>query len=282
MRALRSIVFAAELLALAAGAYGQGLVEVKRMWRSGQYEAVLRPLLDLRDTQPSFEVDYMLGTALCRVPAFASDGYDFLNTLLYTYRPPFRFDGRPADIRQAERDFCPPPGVSQGISPIGGAGTQSIEMRRRVTPDAIARNVRNKLNSSAQPPSTDPGQPPNLNSGPHPPVLNSGSQPGLNGATLPPEMTGNYSMVHDGWRGRLLLTTFGGTYTDSEGRTFPIKFGSLSGNHLIFYIVGLGEQNADGTGGQKFDAYFMTQTRDAFAGTTQWQGTRFGFYAIKR
>lgn len=92
----------------------------------------------------------------------------------------------------------------------------------------------------------------------------------------PSDFAGTYSMSHDGWRGTLYLGDGKGDcsrplcqsrYTDSNGRHYPVRV-STSGNQVTFYVIGLGGQDTDGTGGQKFQGLLMTQTRDAIAGTT--------------
>lgn len=106
----------------------------------------------------------------------------------------------------------------------------------------------------------------------------------------PSEFAGTYSMSHDGWRGTLYLgdgkadcprPLCQSTYTDSNGNRYPVKV-TTSGNQITFYVVGLGGQNADRSRGQKFLGHLMTQTKDAIAGTTWWNGQPFGFYAIKK
>ena len=106
----------------------------------------------------------------------------------------------------------------------------------------------------------------------------------------PHDFAGTYSMSHDGWRGTLYLgdgkadcprPLCQSTYTDGNGRRFPVKV-TTSAHQITFYVVGLGGQNADGSGGQKFQGHLMTQTKNAVAGTTWWDGRPFGFYAIKR
>ena len=95
-----------------------------------------------------------------------------------------------------------------------------------------------------------------------------------------PALQGRYSMVHDGWRGTLDLSPKGSTYTSSDNKRFNVLVEG-QGYHVIFYVTALGGQNADGKGGQKFDGYLMTQTRDAIAGLTWWEGQPFGFFARK-
>lgn len=95
-----------------------------------------------------------------------------------------------------------------------------------------------------------------------------------------PMHDGAYRMVHDGWRGVLVLKGGGGTYTAAGGRIYQVRV-RADGYHVTFYVLGLGGQNADSSGGQKFDGYVMTQTRDAIAGLTWWGKRPFGFYAVR-
>ena len=106
----------------------------------------------------------------------------------------------------------------------------------------------------------------------------------------PSDFAGTYTMSHDGWRGTLYLgdgkadcprPLCQSSYTDGNGRRFPVRV-TTSRHQITFYVVGLGGQNADGSGGQKFLGHLMTQTKDAISGTTWWDGQPFGFYATKR
>ncbi|NJM70715.1 MAG: hypothetical protein HC862_11065 [Scytonema sp. RU_4_4] len=102
---------------------------------------------------------------------------------------------------------------------------------------------------------------------------------------------GNYSMSHDGWKGNLTLFNSSdpefrcnplcGMYTDSGGRNYLVKVSNIQGYKITFYVIGIGDENAEGTGGQKFEGYLMTQTKDAIAGNTWWHSRPFGFYAVK-
>jgi len=101
------------------------------------------------------------------------------------------------------------------------------------------------------------------------------------------DFAGTYSMSHDGWRGTLYLgdgradcsqPLCQSAYTDSNGRKYPVRV-TTSSNQITFYVVGLGGQRPIG---QRFVGHLMTQTRDAIAGTTWWEGQPFGFYAVKR
>jgi len=112
---------------------------------------------------------------------------------------------------------------------------------------------------------------------PPPPIaLPSGAATGVDWGML----AGRYQMTHDGWRGTLSLSPQGSSYTASDGKSFSVLTEG-SGYHVIFYVVGLGGQNEAGKGGQKFDGYAMTQTHDAIAGVTWWDGRPFGFFATK-
>lgn len=95
-------------------------------------------------------------------------------------------------------------------------------------------------------------------------------------------LQGRYAMIIDGWSGVLDLSPTGATYTPaSDAKKLKVLIDGKD-NHVVFYVVGLGGQNADNRGGQKFDGYLMTQTKDAIAGMTWWEGRPFGFYAVKR
>ena len=92
---------------------------------------------------------------------------------------------------------------------------------------------------------------------------------------------GTYNMVHDGWKGTLKLYPPESEYIAADGHVYPVLT-RFKGHGIIFFIVGLGGENAEGTGGQKFEGFLMTQTRDAIAGFTWWNRTPFGFYAIRK
>ncbi|MFX0200980.1 MAG: hypothetical protein ACFFCW_33085, partial [Candidatus Hodarchaeota archaeon] len=92
---------------------------------------------------------------------------------------------------------------------------------------------------------------------------------------------GRYSIVYDGWKGTLYINYPHGTFIGANGKRDQVKMRKKE-HQIVFYIIGLGGENADESGGQKFEGFLMTQTKNAIAGTTWWRGRRFGFYAIKR
>jgi hypothetical protein len=153
------------------------------------------------------------------------------------------FDGQQVSLDALSTRFCPPPPPS---------GTMTTYELRRKRPGAVLATL---------PPPAPP------------PVLTPAPMDGWDGV---------YNMVHDGWKGDLVLARGAGTYFDANRIRHVVRVLSRNGNHMVFVVMGLGGENADGTGGQKFEGYLMTQTRDAIAGVTWWQGQPFGFYAIKR
>lgn len=92
---------------------------------------------------------------------------------------------------------------------------------------------------------------------------------------------GRYFMVYDGWKGTLNINYPRGTFTGANGKRYQMKMRKKE-HQIVFYIIGLSGENADRSGGQKFEGFLMTQTKNAIAGITWWRGRRFGFYAIKR
>jgi hypothetical protein len=84
------------------------LPALKQLWKSQNYQAVLQPLLDLRDTlgdEGSFEVDYMIGTTMCHWAQFKEEGRKYLAKLPKAY-PGGRFEGQVVNIGQAMQFHC--------------------------------------------------------------------------------------------------------------------------------------------------------------------------------
>ena len=240
----RNLLWIASFVALSLWAQDD-VNSLKSSFRQARDEDLLGRLITFRDTIPdnsSFEVDYMIVATLAAIPRFKSTACDYEKSVEFTYRPPRLFDNREVQLDPLKQRVCPPP-----PPPEPGVYTTF----RLQIPDkaALLKKLREDL----------------------------GARP-----TAPAETDGNYSMVHDGWKGELVLRGARGAYIASDGRRYLVRVISPPGYHIVFVVNGLGGENADGLGGQKFDGYLMTQTRDAIAGVTWWQGQPFGFYAIKR
>jgi hypothetical protein len=126
----------------------QDLTQYKQMWSARRYQDVVNALIDLGGA--SFEVDYMLGTAMCQVPAVSSNGYDYLQSLYQIYAQPFTFDGQPVDLTAAERQYCQAASVATGPAPnSGGPGVTAVMMAPRPptmpSPSQAIAQARDKL-----------------------------------------------------------------------------------------------------------------------------------------
>jgi hypothetical protein len=251
---------------------------IKTRWRMGQYESVIGPLLDLRDSAPNqtnFEADYMLAIALNRVPRTKEKGCDYLSWMRFTYRGATMFDQAKVDINRVYQTSCPA-AVTSNRSESDGPGVVSSPQTGVPNPQTVRNDARRQLRLArgAAPAVAPPPEIP-------PPGIRATRRVFIPTIDIG-AAAGTYSMVHDGWKGKLVLGPVGSQYVESNGTVHAIVFGPIEGYHFVFYVIGLGGENADGKGGQKFDAYLMTQTTDALAGVTYWSGRPFGFYAIKQ
>src|SRR6266699_760084 len=108
---MRRVVALAAALLLGAIVWGQeSFSAIKTRWRMGQYLSVIGPLLDLRDSVPNqlnFEADYMLGTALCRLPQTKQRGCDYMTWMRSSYRGPTMFDQVAININGDYQACCP-------------------------------------------------------------------------------------------------------------------------------------------------------------------------------
>jgi hypothetical protein len=229
---------------------------IRNQWRNGNYAEVIGPLQDflstLSDSDKNFEADYMMATSLSSLPQYHEQGCSYFLAMIGLYEQNYNgvVDGRSVSLQAAMNTNCPPPPRQPGVQTVF-----ELRIPRR---GQILKDIGKP--QSAQKPGRRPD-------GPEPRALE--------------EFNGIYEMVHDGWRGTLELKGGGGRYIDAEKRTYRVLV-EAKDYHIVFYVIGLGGENADGRGGQKFDGYLMTQTRDDIAGLTWWNNQPFGFYAIRR
>lgn len=244
------------------------VAQFKQLFLSGNYGDLFDPLLNYTSSlagNADFELDYMMGVTLCNLSGYEPDGRAYLNRTQQKFSLSAQiFDGHSVSLRDALRNCNPVlAGVATGDSQPHGPGVSSI-MKKNIDIrsqqqilDAVKTRKTQKRVSIAE-----------KRSAVVRPV----------GAVY----DGEYSMVHDGWKGQLLLRGPAGEYVDSAGKRYRVLTRFFPDHRIVFYVIGLGGENSDATGGQKFEAYLFTQTKDAMAGTTWWQNQLFGFYAVRK
>jgi hypothetical protein len=195
----------------------------------------------------------MMATSLSALPGYHNQGCNYFSAMVGSYQQNYTgiVDGRSVSLQSAINSNCPPPSPPQPGVQI----TYDLKIPMR---DPILQEV-----SKSAPKKTIQ------------------KIPVAAAANEIEQFDGTYELVHDGWRGGLQLKGLSGRYVDSEKHVYNVVV-EIKGNHVVFYVVGLGGENADGRGGQKFEGYLMSQTHDDIAGLTWWRGMTFGFYAIRR
>ena len=249
-------IFASILLTLPASPQ-VNFPQLRSEWRSGDYADVIAPLAQylssLGDDYRNFEADYMMATSLSALPDHHDQGCNYFSAMVRIYQQNHTgiVDGRSVSLQSAANSNCPPPPPPPPGVTITYKAT--IFMRGPILQE-VSKSASKKT----------------IQRIPVGAVANEIEQ-----------FDGMYELVHDGWRGILELKGSRGRYIDSQRHSYEV-FAEARGNHILFYIIGLGDENADGRGGQKFEGYLMTQTHDDIAGLTWWRSQPFGFYAIRR
>lgn len=92
---------------------------------------------------------------------------------------------------------------------------------------------------------------------------------------------GVFEVVFDGGAGTLFIQYPKAVYVREDGGKHDVEL-RPRGRELAFTVRGLGRHRGSSQGDQHFSAYLMTQKRNAMAGFTEFDGKRFGFYAIRK
>lgn len=249
------------------------LSHFKQLFLANDYDGLFDPLLRYVSSlngRSSFEADYMMGVTLCNA-GYEKDGRAYLLQTENKFPAPSQiFNGHKVSLQNAIDNCTLTAGVATGGPQPSGPGVQAI-MKQTVdwrTQPQILNSVRTEQSRKQL-------------------VLNRQGTLSRAATVSPAIMSANihdgaYSIVHDGWKGQLILKGAAGEYIDGSGKRFPVRVQFVPDHKVVFYVVGLGGENANGMGGQKFEGYFFTQTKDGMAGTTWWQNQPFGFYAVRK